>query len=43
MNIDNIYFELPLNINTYNFKVNNIVKAILQFKKEENIKYDSAF
>jgi phosphatidylserine decarboxylase len=41
MNIDNTYFELPLNVNTYNFKVNNIVKAILQYKKEENIKYDS--
>jgi hypothetical protein len=34
MNIDNIYFDLPLNNNTYNLKVNNIVKAILIYKKE---------
>ena len=41
MNIDDNYFDLPLNENTYNFKLNNIVKAILQYKKEDFVIYEN--
>jgi phosphatidylserine decarboxylase precursor len=41
MNIDDNYFDLPLNDNIYNYKLNNIVKAILQYKKEDYVIYEN--
>jgi hypothetical protein len=41
INIDENYFDLLLNENIYNFKINNIVKAILIYKKEDYIIYEN--
>jgi len=41
INIDENYFDLSLNDTIYNFKINNIVKAILIYKKEDYIIYES--
>jgi phosphatidylserine decarboxylase len=41
MNIDDNYFELSLNEDIYNFKINNVVKAILLYKKDGYILYEN--
>jgi len=41
MNIDDNYFDVPLSDKTYNFKINNVVKAILLYKKDGYISYEN--
>jgi len=41
MNIDDNYFDINLNDEIHNFKINNVVKAILLYKKYEIIMYEN--